>query len=199
MSGQPVEGSSTQFTDPGGRKSQDWVMPGHIQATSAPIRVAPAASGADWLAARQLTGELIDWMADAIGFDPIAAKEGSADELDDMAGFYSLPHGMFLLGRVGTEVAGTSGIHLLDETTAELKRVWVSPWARGHGLAKLLLDRAVDAARVLGVRRMVLETDPEVMRTAAQMYASSGFRPTPHYSTLHLRAPRVLSMEKLVA
>ncbi|MFD8772934.1 MULTISPECIES: GNAT family N-acetyltransferase [unclassified Streptomyces] len=59
---------------------------------------------------------------------------------------------------------------------AELKRMYVTPEARGLGLARRILAALEDDARAAGRSRMVLETglkQPE----AIALYASSGYTP----------------------
>ncbi len=163
------------------------------------LSVSPAANADDWRAARRLVDELVTWMCGELGTDPREAQHGSAEEFRDMAGFYSLPHGIFLIGRVDGRPAGSMGIRLLDADTAELKRVWVTPEARGRGLAPRMLERSFDAARVLGATRLRLETEPGLMATAVEMYIKAGFERIPHYSPLGEKLPTLLSMEKRVA
>ena len=63
----------------------------------------------------------------------------------------------FFAASVGGEVLGCGGCWLHDDY-AEIKRVYVSPKARGLGLAKLLMDRIEDEARAAGLRTARLET-----------------------------------------
>lgn len=67
-----------------------------------------------------------------------------------------------------------------DGQTAELKRMFVRPAARGNGIASALLDRVEQRARALGYRRLWLETgtaQPE----AIQFYERRGYQPIPTY------------------
>lgn len=163
------------------------------------IRVQPVSSKGDWRVAQLLVSELIAWLSTELRLDAAAAQEGAQAELADMASYYAFPRGIFLLGRVDDHIAGTAGIRLLDNETAELKRVWVSPRHRGKGLAQVLLARALDSARALGATRVVLETDPIIMAKAVQMCREQGFREAAAYSTLPERVPSVLTMAKRVA
>jgi GNAT superfamily N-acetyltransferase len=163
------------------------------------IRILQAASPADWAAAERLVHELVEWMRAELALDAPNHQKDASSELVDMQRFYALPDGLFLLGRVDGRPAGTTGIRMLDEDTAELKRVWVTPVARGRGLAPRMLEQSISAARALGARRVRLETEPTLMATAVQMYQAAGFEPIPHYSTLSEHVPTLLSMEKRVA
>ncbi|TFC02089.1 GNAT family N-acetyltransferase [Cryobacterium adonitolivorans] len=64
--------------------------------------------------------------------------------------------------------------------TAELKRMFVHPEARGEGVAGLLLDAAEAAALAGGIRRMVLETGP-LHVAALAFYRAHGYVEIPQY------------------
>jgi GNAT superfamily N-acetyltransferase len=161
---------------------------------AAEVRIAPAWRPEEWAAARALAHELVDWMAQTLDVDVQEAQSRSAEEFAAMHQFYAFPNGVFLIGYFQGAPAGTAGIHLLDDETAELKRVWVTPAARGHGLAARMLETAISAARTLGARRIWLETEPSVMATAHRMYLRHGFREIPHYTNLGFAIPGVVAL-----
>jgi len=75
---------------------------------------------------------------------------------------------------------GCGAIRLLDSDTAEIKRMYVAPEARGLGIGRSLLDSLESEARRLGARRLVLETgnrQPE----ALALYGRSGFSRIPAF------------------
>jgi GNAT superfamily N-acetyltransferase len=81
--------------------------------------------------------------------------------------------------RDGTPV-GCGALRLLDTDTAELKRMYVSPAARGRGLGRRLVAALEAEARALGVCRLVLETG--IRQTAAlALYRATGFHEIPLY------------------
>ncbi len=69
-------------------------------------------------------------------------------------------------------VVGFSRVVLMDERTAELDALFVDPTAIGCGAGKLLWERSVAAARELGARDLVLQSDPH----AEGFYLSRGAR-----------------------
>ena len=58
---------------------------------------------------------------------------------------------------------------------AEMKRLWVEPRFRGHGLGRKLVNGAIDWARAHGCSAVVLDTVNEAMPEAAELYRSLGF------------------------
>jgi putative acetyltransferase len=80
---------------------------------------------------------------------------------------------------------GCGALRLLDADTAELKRMYVCPEARGQGIGRRLLGALEAEARAFGVRRLVLETG---VRQAAAMalYQATGFRPIPLFGEYRL-------------
>jgi GNAT superfamily N-acetyltransferase len=101
---------------------------------------------------------------------------GEGDSTPIVPGEFDPPEGAFLVAYVDHVPAGCAGFRTLadDETTAELKRMYVAPQYRGRGLAKALLSAVEDAARQAGRRRLWLETgtaQPE----AIALYEASGY------------------------
>jgi GNAT superfamily N-acetyltransferase len=82
----------------------------------------------------------------------------------------------------------------MSSGTAELRRVWVAPEARGFGLASALLRAGIDVASGLGADMIVLETVRGPMDTAIGMYTRAGFRPIQPYSALGATLPNALTL-----
>jgi GNAT superfamily N-acetyltransferase len=102
----------------------------------------------------------------------------SAQEVADRRGTFLVVY------RDGTPV-GCGALRLLDADTAELKRMYVSPTARGRGLGRRLVAALEAEAGALGVRRLVLETG--VRQTAAlALYRATGFHAIPLYGEYRL-------------
>lgn len=91
------------------------------------------------------------------------------------------PKGRLLVARYAGEPAGSAGIRLVDTATAELKRVFLLPQARGKGGAALLVRAAEEAARALGADRMVLDTRSDLVEARA-LYARLGYTETEAYN-----------------
>ena len=67
-------------------------------------------------------------------------------------------HGAFLLAYLGDLAVGCGAVRRLDETTAEIKRMYVDPTVRGLGIGRALVEALEREARLMGVTTIVLET-----------------------------------------
>src|SRR6185295_4102333 len=66
--------------------------------------------------------------------------------------------GAFLVVRRDGVPVGCGAFRLIDDETAELKRMYVDPAVRGTGLGRRLVEALEAEARAAGARRLVLET-----------------------------------------
>jgi GNAT superfamily N-acetyltransferase len=116
---------------------------------------------------------------------------------------FEAPTGHFVVGYVdGMPVAMGGWRRLGDRAglpspkTAEIKRMYVAPCARGRGLSRVVLAELESSARAAGLDWLVLETGrPQV--SAVQLYRSAGYvkvdgTPYGHY----LGEPDVLHLGK---
>lgn len=92
------------------------------------------------------------------------------------------PRGRLLLATLGDEPAGVGALKPTDATTAEIKRMYVRPEARGAGAGRALLEHLVAGARAEGYRVARLETMP-FMHEALTLYRSVGFVDAPMFAT----------------
>lgn len=128
----------------------------------------------DWRLARQLVEEY----AGSLGID--LAFQDFAHETEHLSAEYSPPAGAFLIATLDGAAVGSVGVRRFADETAEMKRLYVRPDGRGHGIGRALAERIIDKARGLGYRRLVLDTLP-VMTEARALYASLGFTPVAPY------------------
>ena len=83
--------------------------------------------------------------------------------------------GAFLIAYHGETPVGCAAVRLLDAETGELKRMYVSPAARGQRIGRRLVAALEAEALALGVRRLVLETGTR-QDAALALYQATGFR-----------------------
>ena len=103
-------------------------------------------------------------------------RYGGHDETPVDPKEFAPPHGRFLVARVGAVAIGCAGLRRHDDSTVEVKRMFVRPEHRRKGHARRLLAALEESARSDGYRRVVLETglaQPE----AIALYVSAGYRP----------------------
>jgi ribosomal protein S18 acetylase RimI-like enzyme len=131
----------------------------------------PATSDAQWCI-QQYFGEL-DVRFEA-GFDPGQTIPADAHEL-------TMPAGLIVIARLKGQPVGCGALKFHADAPAELKRMWVSPEARGLGMGRRLLVELERLARDAGARTMRLETNGTLTEAIA-LYRSSGYREVPRFS-----------------
>jgi putative acetyltransferase len=82
--------------------------------------------------------------------------------------------GTFLIARLDGKAVGCGAFRVLDDTTAEVKRMYVEPELRGRRVGRAVLDALEQHARDLGVQRLVLETGVH-QHAAIALYTRAGF------------------------
>ena len=95
-------------------------------------------------------------------------------EVTMLPGEYAPPGGGLLLAVVDGTPAGCVGVRRLEAEICEMKRLYVSPAARGCGAGRALALHAMILARGLGYTRMRLDTLP-TMHQAQALYSLLGF------------------------
>jgi len=86
--------------------------------------------------------------------------------------------GAFVIAYLDNVAMGCGAVRRLDDATAELKRMYVAPAVRGRGIARAIVTALEQEARLLGVRRVVLETGTR-LAGAIRLYESMGYEPIP--------------------
>lgn len=107
------------------------------------------------------------------GFVPDPPEQG-ADAL-------RAPGGAFVVATSDGAPVACGGVRRLDDSTGEIKRMWVASAWRGAGLGARLLRRLEDEARRLGYERAVLDTN-RVLTEAIAMYERAGYREIERYN-----------------
>jgi ribosomal protein S18 acetylase RimI-like enzyme len=148
---------------------------------SSHISIGPPADAADLEAVKALFLEY----ADSLGFS--LAYQDFASELAGFPGKYAPPGGGLLLARAGGEAAGAVALRRLEGEICEMKRLYVRPAYRaartalGQSIGRALAYGIVAQARILGYRRLRLDTIAGKMAAAVTLYRSMGFVDIPPY------------------
>lgn len=108
------------------------------------------------------------------GYDP-------AKGLPAGAALLKPPHGFFLIARLDGVPVGCVGLKRTNADYAEVKRMWVSPDARGLGLGRRLLAELERLALQDGVRVLRLDTN-KTLTEARALYAACGYREIPDFN-----------------
>lgn len=101
-------------------------------------------------------------------------------EVAGLPGEYASPDGVLLLAIVEQENAGYVALRKIDNSTCEMKRLYVRPEYRGKGLGKQLSVEVINEARKIGYTLMKLDTIPS-MKEAIKLYETLGFKRTASY------------------
>ena len=101
------------------------------------------------------------------GFDPGLSISAEADEL-------SRPRGLVLIARLRDQPIGCGALKLHRRDPAEIKRMWISPTARGLGLGRRILRELEEHACRRGATLARLETN-RALTEAITLYRSARY------------------------
>ncbi|MDQ3234170.1 MAG: GNAT family N-acetyltransferase [Pseudobdellovibrionaceae bacterium] len=108
-------------------------------------------------------------------------REGFAfvdTELDSLFENYQAPRAAYFVAEVDGKIVGGAGFGPLlggDASTAELKKMYLLPEARGLGFGRALMDQLLPLVKAAGYTRLYLETIPE-MKDAIRVYEKYNFK-----------------------
>lgn len=124
------------------------------------------------------------------------SDEGSHLQVDELMP----PHGLFLVARLDGQPVGGVGIRSIGDRSlllGEIKRLWVRPDQRRHGVGARLMSEAEDRARALGFLQLYLETgyaQPE----AVELYERSNWASVKEYPSGAYSYPQAYRYTKLL-
>ncbi|MBT2186412.1 GNAT family N-acetyltransferase [Sphingobium nicotianae] len=138
--------------------------------------ILPARSAQDLRDVAALFVDYAAWLPIDLGY------QGFEAELAGLPGNYAPPGGELLLARGGDGAPlGCVGVRpLADEGCCEMKRLFLTPVARGLGLGRSLAEAIVAVARGAGYREMRLDTLASMTGPIA-LYERMGFVRIPAY------------------
>lgn len=105
---------------------------------------------------------------------PPPLRHGVVPSVRELQDAYAEPNAAFLATHDGVP-AGCVAVTLLDRETGLLRHLFVQPQSRKFGVARALVEEVLAFARRGGRRRIVLDTDKEVLQPAYRLYRALGF------------------------
>ncbi len=143
------------------------------------IAVTRADTPADLDAVRDLVRAFVRWAMAEIAKDKNPTVfDGLEKELAALPGRYAPPGGGLVLARLDGQPAGSVAFFDRGGGDMEIKRMFVAPAARGHGIGGRMLDLLLSDARAFGHRRGLLWTHKSML-AAQTVYRKAGFREVP--------------------
>jgi ribosomal protein S18 acetylase RimI-like enzyme len=124
---------------------------------------------------RRCFEQYVEELAVQFGYEPDRALPLDVVEI-------TRPRGLVLVMRDGGSAVGCGALKLIDGGIGEIKRMWVAPEARGHGLGRRILAALEDVAVAEGRTSTRLETN-EQLAAALGMYRSRGYREVEPFNT----------------
>lgn len=106
------------------------------------------------------------------------------EELRQLPGDYAEPRGALLIARFDGKIAGCCALRPVIkegfQNAAELKRLFIRPAFRGHGIARTIVIEILRRASEKGYQTVILDT-LKTMTEAQALYGKLGFEEIPAY------------------
>ena len=98
-----------------------------------------------------------------------------------MAEDFIPPAGRFVVAYLAGRPVACGGLKRLDSVAGEIKRVYVAPDVRGHGLGRCLLDHLEAAGRAVGYEVIRLDTGAN-QPGAVRLFTAAGYGEIAEYN-----------------
>ncbi|WP_050931299.1 GNAT family N-acetyltransferase [Aestuariivita boseongensis] len=143
------------------------------------MRIAVPQTNAEFDAVRTLCWEYRDYLltfpSPEVDYVRKAYSETAYTAMMEvLATEHSPPHGGCVLAMQDETPMGCGMFHTLEPGTAELKRIYVRPDARGTGLGRDITQALIDHCRATGFSRILMDTSRRQV-PAYRLYLSMGF------------------------
>lgn len=114
-------------------------------------------------------------------FREYLALQNYEAELAHLEEKYGPPDGRLYLAYWEGALAGCIGLRKMDETTCEMKRLYVRPQFRGKHIGERLVEQIIGEAKTIGYTVMLLDTLP-FLDSAIRLYRGFGFYEVSRYN-----------------
>lgn len=151
--------------------------------------IAPIPDAAELNAVRSLLREYQVGLGISLDFQDFES------ELANLPGDYCAPRGAILVAELDGQIVGSVALRPLQwPEIGEMKRLYVQPRGRGHGIGLRLARTLITVARDAGYARLRLDTLP-TMNAALHVYDTLGFKDIPAYCHNPVRGARFLEYD----
>jgi putative acetyltransferase len=120
-------------------------------------------------AAKSLFLEYANWLEFDLCF------QGFDKELAELPGKYSPPKGRLYLLKADDKYAGCVALREIDDGISEMKRLYTKPEFRGRGYGLRMCKKLIEEAKLIGYKKMRLDTIGDKMKDALGLYKLLGF------------------------
>lgn len=110
-------------------------------------------------------------------------ESGKDHDLNDIENNFFSANGFFgiAIEKNTHRPVGTFGLYKVDNSICELRKMYLMKEYRGQGLGQMMLENAIEMAKLLGYQKIVLETISP-LKEAISLYMKYGFEEiTPAY------------------
>ena len=115
---------------------------------------------------------LIDTVLSEYGLN--LEPNGADFDVTDIKKFYDDNYGWFQVIEDNNKIIGSVGIYKINDSTCELRKMYIYKEYQGKGLGKQLLKNALISAKTLGYDTITLQTN-SLLKKALPLYKSFGF------------------------
>ncbi|MGL5675422.1 MAG: GNAT family N-acetyltransferase [Cellulosilyticaceae bacterium] len=118
---------------------------------------------------------LLELIEVALGVHGLQLEVDGADlDVSNVEAYYFHNGGWFQVVEDAGRLIGSVGVYKLSDTQCELRKMYLYPEYQGKKIGKQLMDNALDAARALGFKEMLLQTSSKLSK-ALPLYEKYGF------------------------
>ncbi len=119
--------------------------------------------------AKSLFIEYANWLEFDLCF------QGFDKELAELPGKYSPPKGRLYLLKTDNKYAGCIALREIGEGISEMKRLYIKPEYRCRGFGIRMCKKLIAEAKLIGYKKMRLDTIGDKMKDALGLYKLLGF------------------------
>lgn len=138
------------------------------------VSIKTVVSAADFLAAKTLILEYVEWLGMDLSF------QNFDKEMETLQQMYSPSKGGLFIAISNGKPVGVAGVRRFADKVCEVKRMFVQSGSRGLGIGKLLLTECIEKAKSLSYESIKLDTT-DFMKPAIKLYTDHGFVEIPAY------------------